>query len=136
MKLLSIVGDDISRIIPVLYLYKGMAKEHILLCDDTSNHQRAKNLQNGMKNFSKKHHLNLKIKIVTTNEDSKEEMQLALQKKLYETEELWLNAFNPWLSHGNLDEFFSPYGESVIAFGLPCVAGWQSHPTEEPILIL
>ena len=41
MTLLSTVGDDISRIIPVLFAYKDVAKHHILLCDDEpSNHTR------------------------------------------------------------------------------------------------
>lgn len=93
MTLLSIVGDDISRIIPVLYAYKDKAKHHILLCDDDpSNYERAKNLKMGMQHFSSKHGLGWYTHIVTTNEDSAMQIETVAQKQFEYEGELWLNA--------------------------------------------
>ena len=93
MTLLSIVGEDISRIIPVLYAYKDQIKHHILLCDDDpSNHERAKTLQQGMQKFSARHTLGWYTKIITTDEDSAKEIQQTAQKQFEYEGELWLNA--------------------------------------------
>jgi len=93
MTLLSIVGDDISRIIPVLYAYKDKAKHHILLCDDdSSNYERAKSLQKGMQLFSSKHGLGWYTHIVTTNEDSATQIEIVAKKQFAYEGELWLNA--------------------------------------------
>ena len=93
MTLLSIVGEDISRIIPVLYAYKDQIKQHILLCDDDpSNHERAKTLQKGMQKFSAKHSLGWYTKIITTNEDSASDIKTTAQKQFNDNTELWLNA--------------------------------------------
>lgn len=93
MTLLSIVGDDISRIIPVLYAYKDTAKHHILLCDDDpSNYERAKYLQAGMQNFSSKHGLGWYTHIVTANEDSAIQIGIVAKKQFEYEGELWLNA--------------------------------------------
>jgi|GEM_PF-1833395 len=93
MTLLSTVGDDISRIIPVLFAYKDVAKHHILLCDDEpSNHTRAKTLQKGMNRFSSLHRLGWSIQIITTNEDSKKQIQEAVKNTFDAHEDLWLNA--------------------------------------------
>ncbi len=93
MTLLSIVGEDISRIIPVLYAYKDQIKHHVLLCDDDpSNHERAKTLQKGMQNFSAKHSLGWYIKIITTDEDSASDINEVAKKQFDTGNELWLNA--------------------------------------------
>ncbi len=93
MTLLSIVGEDISRIIPVLYAYKDKAKHHILLCDDDqSNHERAKRLQRGMQRFSSLHGLGWYTHIVTTNEDSASQIEIVTKKQFEYEGELWLNA--------------------------------------------
>ena len=93
MTLLSIVGDDISRIIPVLYAYKDSAKHHILLCDDDpSNYERAKTLQKGMRHFSSKHGLGWDTHIVSTNEDCGTQIEIVAKKQFGYDGELWLNA--------------------------------------------
>lgn len=93
MTLLSIIGDDISRIIPVLYAYKDKIKHHVLLCDDDpSNMERAKTLQQGMQNFSVNHALGWYTRIISTNEDSAASIKESA-KRAFDTEEtLWLNA--------------------------------------------
>ena len=93
MTLLSIVGDDISRIIPLFYAYKDQIKHHVLLCDDDpSNYERAKTLQQGMQKFSAKHSLGWYTKIITTDEDSAKDIKEAAQKQFDGSDELWLNA--------------------------------------------
>lgn len=93
MTLLSIVGEDISRIIPVLYAYKNQIKQHVLLCDDDpANHKRAKTLQKGMQKFSATHSLGWYTKIITTNEDSATDINATAQKQFDSSETLWLNA--------------------------------------------
>ena len=93
MTLLSIVGDDISRIVPLLYAYKDQIKHHILLCDDDpSNYERAKVLQKGMQKFSAKHHLGWYTKIISTNEDSATAIKEVAQNQFSDNGELWLNA--------------------------------------------
>ena len=93
MTLLSIVGDDTSRIIPLLYAYKEQIKQHILLCDDDpSNYARAKILQQGMQKFSNKKSLGWHTKIISTNEDSAEDIKNVAQKQFINCDELWLNA--------------------------------------------
>jgi len=93
LTLLSIVGDDISRIIPLLYAYKDQIKQHVLLCDDDpSNYERAKTLQKGMQKFSSKNSLGWHTKIISTNEDSAEDIKSVAQKQFEKSGELWLNA--------------------------------------------
>ena len=93
LTLLSIVGDDISRIVPLLYAYKDQIKHHVLLCDDDpSNQKRVKRLQKGMQKFSAKHSLSWYIKIIRTNEDSAEAITVAAKKQFSHERELWLNA--------------------------------------------
>jgi len=93
LTLLSIVGDDISRIIPLLYAYKDQIKQHILLCDDDpGNYARAKMLQKGMQKFSSRHTLGWYTKIISTNEDSAEDIKNVAQKQFKSNEGLWLNA--------------------------------------------
>ena len=93
MTLLSIVGDDISRIIPLLYAYKNQIKQHILLCDDApANYERAKTLQKGMQQFSAYHSLGWYTKIISTNEDSAQDIKNVAQKQFDNAGELWLNA--------------------------------------------
>jgi len=93
MTLLSIVGEDISRIIPVLYAYKDTSRHHILLCDDDpSSHERAKTLQKGMQRFSSQHSLGWYTHIVTTDEDSASQIEIIAKKQFEYEGELWLNA--------------------------------------------
>ena len=93
MTLLSIVGDDISRIVPLLYAYKDQIKHHILLCDDDpSNYQRAKTLQKGMQRFSDRHRLDWETKIISTNEDLAADIEKSTRDQFAEGKELWLNA--------------------------------------------
>jgi len=93
MTLLSIVGEDISRIIPVLYAYKDKTKHHILLCDDDpSNYERAKTLQKGMVHYSAQHRLGWYTHIITTDEDSAEQIEIVANKQFEYEGELWLNA--------------------------------------------
>jgi hypothetical protein len=93
LTLLSIVGDDISRIIPLLYAYKGEIKQHVLLCDDDpSNYARAKTLQKGMQKFSAQNSLGWYIKIISIDEDSAEDIKTAAHKQFERSGELWLNA--------------------------------------------
>jgi len=93
MTLLSIVGEDISRIIPLLYAYRHKIKHHILLCDDDiSNHNRAKTLKKGMMRFSAQHQLGWYTHIVTTDEDSASQIEIVTRKQFKYEGELWLNA--------------------------------------------
>jgi len=93
MTLLSIVGEDISRIIPLLYTYQDKFKHHVLLCDDdASNHARAKSLQKGMMRFSAINRLGWYVQIVTTNEDSASQIEMVANKQFKHKGELWLNA--------------------------------------------
>ncbi len=92
MTLLSIVGEDISRIIPVLYAYREKIKHHILLCDDDpQNLRRAKQLQRGMQSFSAKHALGWYTRIISTDEDSAEAIQQTAKKQFSYEDEFWLN---------------------------------------------
>ena len=92
MTLLSIIGEDISRIIPLLYAYKDQIKHHVLLCDDDPlNHERAKSLQKGMQKFSAKHSLAWYTKIITIDEDNASDIKEAAKKQFYYEGELWLN---------------------------------------------
>ena len=92
MTLLSIVGEDISRIIPLLYAYKNQITHHVLLCDDDkSNHARAKTLQKGMQRFSAQHHLGWYTHIVTTDEDSTSQIEQVAQKQFAYEGDVWLN---------------------------------------------
>jgi len=93
LTLLSIVGDDISRIIPLLYSYKDQIKQHVLLCDDApSNYTRAKTLQKGMQKFSAQNTLGWYTKIISINEDSAADIKRAAQNQFEDAGELWLNA--------------------------------------------
>ncbi len=92
MTLLSIIGEDVSRIIPVLHAYKDQIKHHILLCDDDlANHERAKELQKGMQNFSAKHSLGWYTKIITTDEDSASDIKESASTQFSDEADLWLN---------------------------------------------
>ena len=93
MTLIHIVGDDISRIVPVLYAFREEAKEHILFCDDDpANHARAKRLKAGMERFSSNASLHWQVEIVTTNEDIKEQIEVSAEEALAQDREIWLNA--------------------------------------------
>jgi len=92
MILLTIVGDDISRIIPLLYTYRETIRHHILLTDDDPhNMQRAKMLQKGMQKFSAIHSLGWYTRILTTNEDSAEAITQSARSAFETRSELWLN---------------------------------------------
>ena len=92
MTLVSIVGDDISRIVPLLYAYKDQIQNHILLCDDDpSNYERAKSLQKGMQRFSAKHRLGWETTIISANEDSDADIKRIAKEQFANKEELWLN---------------------------------------------
>lgn len=92
MTLLSIVGEDISRIIPVLYAYKERITHHVLLCDDDpSNYQRAKNLQKGMQRFSAENSLGWFTQVVSTDEDNPTQIEVVARKQFEYSGELWLN---------------------------------------------
>ena len=93
MTLISIVGDDISRIVPLLYRYREEICYHLLLCDDDpSNYRRAKALRHGMMRFSKEKGLGWQVKIISTNEDSAVSIQNSAQKAFGESKQVWLNA--------------------------------------------
>ncbi len=118
MTLLSIVGEDTSRIIPVLYAYKDIAKHHILLCDDDpSNHQRAKTLQTGMKHFSAHHSLGWYTHIVTTNEDSASQIEIVAKKQFKYEGELWLNVTDGYPAMTILmSDFVRQEGGKVLSY--------------------
>ena len=93
MTLISIVGDDISRIVPLLFAYREKIRHHVLLCDDDpSNYQRAKKLQHGMQRFSDKYKLGWHTKIISANEDSASSIKEAAQRAFAHSTQLWLNA--------------------------------------------
>jgi len=92
MTLLHIIGEDISRIVPLLYAYKEQAKRHLLLCDDDRhNVSRAKILQKGMRYYSDTHHLDWTVEIIKVNEDSYENMVQQVDEVCMPKDELWLN---------------------------------------------
>ena len=87
------MGEDISRIIPVLYAFKDQIKHHVLLCDDEPlNYERAKTLQKGMRYFSAKHNLGWYTQIASTNEDSASQIELVAKKQFEYEGDIWLNA--------------------------------------------
>jgi hypothetical protein len=92
LTLLSIIGEDISRIVPLLYAYKKEIREHILLCDDSiGNVERAITLQKGMQRFSLKYNLKWQVRVVKTNEDDANEINSVVKKEFSSKSELWLN---------------------------------------------
>jgi len=92
MTLLSIVGEDISAIVPLLYAYKKQIKRHILLCDDDPySYRKTKTLQKGMQKFSAYHLLGWYTRIVSTDEDSKQAILESVEKEFDSEDEIWLN---------------------------------------------
>ena len=90
MKLLSIIGEDTSQLVPVLYAYKDKFDHHILLCD-TSTLTRAKSLVKGMRRFSNIHKLSWQIDIQTIDENSLNQVAKQVQKSLGIFQSCWLN---------------------------------------------
>ncbi len=64
MKLISIIGDDISQLIPVIYHYKDNTTEHILLCESHDLAQ-AKRLKHGMQRFIASYQLSWRVTILS-----------------------------------------------------------------------
>jgi len=62
MRLVSIVGDDISRLVPVIYAYRKQITEHILVCDSASA-SHAKRLAGGLKKFATYYQHRWKVRI-------------------------------------------------------------------------
>ena len=118
MTLLSIVGEDISRIIPVLYAYKDQIKHHVLLCDDEpANHERAKTLQKGMQHFSAQHNLGWYTQIASTNEDSASQIELVAKKQFEYEGDIWLNATDGYPAMSIvLSDFIRKEGGKVLSY--------------------
>lgn len=64
LRLISIIGEDISQLIPVIYHYQTITTEHILLCD-MQDLQQAKRLQHGMQSFVASYQLAWKVTILS-----------------------------------------------------------------------
>ena len=90
MKLLSIVGEDISQLVPVLYAYKEKFNHHILLCD-TLTRTRAENLAKGMLRFSNASKLSWKIDIQLIEESTLSLVAVQVQKGVGDFKTCWLN---------------------------------------------
>jgi len=118
LTLLSIVGEDISRIIPVLYAYKDQIKHHVLLCDDEpANHERAKTLQKGMQHFSAQHNLGWYTQIASTNEDSASQIELVAKKQFEYEGDIWLNATDGYPAMSIvLSDFIRKEGGKVLSY--------------------
>jgi hypothetical protein len=92
MTLISMVGDDISRIVPLLYAYREEVKDHILLCDDApSDRERAQRLSQGMKRFATQWGLAWEVHLLVTDEDSFSRMFSALHPFLQKHKTIYLN---------------------------------------------
>jgi len=90
MTLLSIIGEDISQLIPVLYAYREKFTRHILL-SDSSTRQRAKKLAKGMHRFASFHKLSWQIDIQIIDETDLSQATKSVQKSLDTFQSCWLN---------------------------------------------
>ena len=73
MTLVSIFGDFHSSVLPIYYNFKNKIKKHIVIYDDGKyDVNEAKNLIKGMKNFNKKHKLDIKMYTHCIDENSYE----------------------------------------------------------------
>ena len=60
MRLISVVGDDVSQLVPVMYAYRRECREHWLVCDQVMSDQ-AHRLAQGMARFSNRYHLQNRV---------------------------------------------------------------------------
>ena len=88
--MLSVIGDDISQLIPLFYAYRREFEYHILLCD-SSTHSRAANLRRGMLRFAASYGISWKIDIQSVEEDKLFLAVEQVEKSIDGLENLWLN---------------------------------------------
>ena len=118
MTLLSMVGEDITRIVPLLFAYKNTIKHHVLLCDDApSNYERARTLKEGMTKFSKKNGLKWEIQIVSIDEDSAHDIAGVAKKYFTDAQDIWLNATDGYPAMTVLlSDFVRQKGGKVLSY--------------------
>jgi len=61
MVMISIIGDDISQLLPIIYAYKNHIDKFILLCDD-ARCIRVNTLKKSLQQFIKNYHLSNMLK--------------------------------------------------------------------------
>ena len=64
MRMVSIIGDDISQLVPVMYAYRRECREHWLVCDRADVDQ-ARRLARGMARFANQYQLDWQVTIRT-----------------------------------------------------------------------
>ena len=96
MTLVTLLGDDLNYLIPIIFEFKNKIKNHIIIYDDAPHESfKAKQLQAGLEKLKTKEQLSLKLHIIKMDEDSKTDMmRVFMQIKMIEKEgsDIYLNS--------------------------------------------
>lgn len=88
MTLVTLAGDDLNYLTPIIYEFKEKITNHILVYDDALHKlHKAKQLQNGLERLKNKYSLNCKLHAIRIDEDSKNDMmRVFMQIKMIEND--------------------------------------------------
>jgi hypothetical protein len=120
MRLISIIGEDISQLVPMLYAYRTSISEHLLLAE-AAFVPTAKRLLRGMEQFSRDHRLGWRVALRSIDESD----LVATAEQI--TDLLRIDPQKSWLSIGStypmltllLGETIRQHGGEVISYDLP-----------------
>ena len=90
MTLVSLISNEKSANIPLLYEFKNRVKKHILIYD-IADSEIAKDIREGLINLKKKYNLKYKIKMVAIDEDEKKFFKKTYEILKKEKNKLFLN---------------------------------------------
>lgn len=96
MTLVTLAGDDLNYLTPIIYEFKDNISDHIIVYDDAPYElHKAKQLQNGLERLSDKYNLKCKFHAIKMDEDSKHDMmRVFMQIKMItqETSDIYLHS--------------------------------------------
>ena len=119
MRLISIIGEDISQLIPVIYHYQDTTTEHILVCD-TEDLQQAKRLRHGIQRFAESYQLSWKVLIVSIDASDISSSVEGFKKRFADFKECYIN------TSASLPILAGLLGEIVLEGG-GCVINYDAY---------
>jgi len=88
MTMVTLLGDNLNYLTPVIFEFKDKIKHHIIICDDAMHElSKANQLQKGFDNLVEKYNLSCQSHLLRVDEDSKTDiMRIFMQIKSIEPE--------------------------------------------------
>lgn len=118
MKLISVIGEDSSQLIPVIYYYQNITTEHILICNNL-HLQKAKRLKSGLQSFIASHQLSWKVTIIEIDADNLAQSVKSFKSNFSNFKDYYINTSLALLILGELlGEIVLKGGGSVINYDI------------------